>query len=205
MQLKLSSAVPNLLIATRNPGKIGEITAILEGIPMRIISLADIPAIPEVEEDGSTLEQNALKKARLAFAATRYPSLSDDTGLEVFSLNMAPGVRSARYSGEDATYDMNNEKLLAELSRLPENERSARFRCVAAYVDEYKELVTEGVCNGTIALACRGDGGFGYDPLFIPEGYTLTFAELSRDVKNSISHRSRAFRVMRGYLMNLRG
>ena len=195
--------MPNLLIATRNPGKIAEITAILEGIPMRIISLADIPAIPEVEEDGSTLEQNALKKARLAFAATQYPSLSDDTGLEVFALQMAPGVRSARYSGEDATYEMNNEKLLSELSRLPEQERSARFRCVAAYVDKTKELVTEGVCNGTIARACRGNGGFGYDPLFVPDGYSFTFAELSPEIKNSMSHRARAFRAMRSYLMNL--
>jgi XTP/dITP diphosphohydrolase len=196
--------VPNLLLATRNPGKIAEITAILEGIPMRIISLADIPAIPEVEEDGSTLEQNALKKARFAFAATRFPSLSDDSGLEVYSLNMAPGVRSARYSGEEATYEMNNEKLLEELSHLPDDERKARFRCVAAYVDERKELVTEGACHGTIARACRGDGGFGYDPLFVPDGHTLTFAELSSEVKNSMSHRARAFRAMRSYLMKLR-
>lgn len=196
--------MPNLLIATRNPGKIAEITAILEGIPMRIISLADIPAIPEVEEDGATLEQNALKKARMAFAATRFPSLSDDTGLEVYSLNMAPGVRSARYSGEEATYEMNNEKLLQELSGLPEDERKARFRSVAAYVDEHRELVTEGTCHGTIALACRGDGGFGYDPLFVPDGYTLTFAELSPEIKNSMSHRARAFRAMRSYLINLR-
>jgi len=194
--------VQNLLIATHNAGKIGEITDLLEGIPMRIISFADISAIPEVEEDGSTLEENAFKKARSAFAATRFPSLSDDTGLEVFALKMAPGVRSARYSGEDATYEMNNEKLLQELSRLPEQERGARFRCVAAYVDETWEFVTEGVCNGTIARACRGDGGFGYDPLFVPDGYTLTFAELSREIKNSMSHRARAFGAMRSYLMN---
>jgi len=181
--------VPNLLLATRNPGKIGEITALLEGIP-------------EVDEDGKTLEENALKKARLAFAATQYPSLADDTGLEVFALQMAPGVRSARYSGEDATYEMNNEKLLSALAGVPAQERKARFRCVVAFVDKGTEHVAEGICNGMIAGACRGEEGFGYDPLFIPDGYPLTFAELSREVKNSISHRARALGVMRSYLIN---
>lgn len=189
-----------IVLATRNRGKTEEISRILTGLPVELVSVLDIPHVDEPPETGTTLESNALEKARFVHRATGLPSLADDTGLEVFALDLRPGVRSARYAGEDATYDDNNRKLLGELARVPAARRGARFRCVAAFVDGSTEMTTEGYCLGMIGSAARGAGGFGYDPLFIPEGMTKTFAELSAEVKNAISHRGMAFTRMRSRL-----
>ncbi len=192
--------MPVIMLATRNPGKVREIVHLMEGMSIVVQSLHDRPDLPEIEEIGSTFEENALIKARATYAMTGFPSLADDSGLEVFALGMRPGVFSARYAGENATYDDNNRKLLKELGRVPAQERSARFRCVAAFFDGTTEHLEEGSCNGRIAGSPRGAGGFGYDPLFIPDGFTETFAELPIEVKNTMSHRSIAFRGMAGFL-----
>jgi XTP/dITP diphosphohydrolase len=189
-----------LLLATHNAGKVGELRAILSGVPITIKSLLDYPDIPEVEEDGKTLEENALKKARETFLATGIPSLSDDTGLEVFSLDLRPGVISARYAGEKATYADNYRKLLGELAGYQRDRRKARFRCVSVFIAEGVEKVAVGACHGTIIEAPAGTGGFGYDPVFVPDGYSQTFAELSPEIKNTISHRAKAFQKMAEYL-----
>ncbi|HTK83096.1 MAG TPA: RdgB/HAM1 family non-canonical purine NTP pyrophosphatase [Bacteroidota bacterium] len=190
-----------LLLATRNPGKVKEIQAILSGVPLTITSLLDQPGLPEVVEDGATLEENARKKAREIFEATGLPTLSDDTGLEVYHLGMKPGVISARYAGEHATYEMNYRKLLHEMAGVPAGQRGARFRCVAYYIDKEIEERKDGTCEGTITDSPRGKGGFGYDPVFLPEGYMETFAELSESVKNQISHRAKAFLQMKNILL----
>lgn len=189
-----------LLLATRNPGKVQELTEILRDLPVEIRSLLDYPAVPDIIEDGNTLEDNALKKARAAFEQTQVPSLADDSGLEVFHLNMEPGVRSARYSGEKATYDENNKKLLDALRDATPEQRQAQFRCVVAFVAHGIEEFAEGVCPGMIANRPRGDGGFGYDPVFIPEGFEETFAELRPQIKNRISHRGVAMEAMKEFL-----
>ena len=192
-----------LVLATRNKGKLKEIQSLLSGIPFEIISVEDFAEVPEVEEDGATMEDNALKKARTVFSFTHLPTLSDDSGLEVYALGMRPGVISARYSGEGATYASNNKKLLLELNNVPPENRRAQFRCVVAYVTKDLEQTFEGVCEGTILTEQRGIGGFGYDPLFLPNGYNQTFAELPLDVKNKISHRAKAFNLIKNRLISL--
>lgn len=182
-----------IVIATRNAHKLREITRILTDLPGTIASLADYPDIPEIEETGDTFEANALIKARAVFAATGKLSLSDDSGLEVDALDGAPGVYSARYAGPEKSTPANNARLLQELGAFPGHHREAQFRCVVAIVGDGIEEIVEGIVRGRIAAAPRGTGGFGYDPLFIPDGYRETFAELGRDVKNRISHRARAF------------
>ena len=194
-----------LIIASRNSGKISEIRGILSGLPLELLSLRDLKGLPDIIEDGATLQENALKKARGIFSLTQTACLADDTGLEVFALEMRPGVFSARYAGEDATYDDNNRKLLGEMRGFTGKERAARFRCVAAFLDERTEKLTEGICLGRIGQALAGAGGFGYDPLFIPDGFDETFAELTTDVKNTISHRAMAFRAMRSFLAAITG
>ena len=189
-----------IIFATRNPGKVQEIKAILSDLPLDIKSLLDIPHLSEVIEDGKTLEENALKKAREIFKATGLPTLSDDTGLEVFHLGMKPGVYSARYAGEHVRYEDNYRKLLRELEGVDVAQRRAQFRCVAAFVGQDLEKTTEGICTGVIINRPRGSGGFGYDPVFVPEGYNETFAELSTDIKNQISHRAKAFLQMKNFL-----
>ena len=205
---------PAIILATRNPGKLREIRAILSDLPLTIEGLdtlngipgiLGIPEIPEMEETGETLEENALIKARTVYRLTGLPSISDDSGLEVEFLGGAPGVRSARFAGGNATYDDNNRKLLSMLSGTDGEARRARFRCVAACVGPGMEHLTEGICDGRIAQEPRGGSGFGYDPLFIPDGYETTFAEIPPEIKNSISHRSRAFRSMGEYLRTLPG
>ena len=186
----------NILIATGNPHKGAEIASILSGIPgTTIMTLADLPeAPPEPVEDGATLEENAYIKAREIFDATGIPTLADDTGLEVEALDGAPGVYSARYAGENATYDDNCNRLLAELGESAT--RDARFRTVICYVDQHRTLFAEGVVEGEITMKRRGDAGFGYDPLFLPHGSSLTYAEISPDEKNQTSHRARALAAM---------
>ena len=182
-----------LLIATRNKDKLKEIRVLLEDLAFDVICAADVPDLPTVAEDGATVRANAIKKAVETARVAKRLTLADDTGLEVDALDGQPGVRSARYAGDEATYHENNKRLMEALRGLPLEKRTARFRCVAAVADERGLVdVVEGICNGAIIEAERGGGGFGYDPLFVPDGQVKTFAELSLEVKNRISHRAKA-------------
>jgi XTP/dITP diphosphohydrolase len=183
-----------LLLATRNADKVEEIRALLAGMSITLLTPADFPDLKETVEDADTLEGNALKKAREAFAATGVPAVADDTGLEVHYLNKAPGVFSSRYSGPGATYASNCKKLLDDLRGVPERRRAARFRCVVAFVPAHREEYTvEGICRGTILESPRGAKGFGYDPVFLPDGFRETFGEMNLLLKNTLSHRALAF------------
>lgn len=185
-----------LLVATRNPHKLEEIRAILRGSGIQLVSPDEFGELPEVEEDADTFEGNAIKKAVTLAEASGLWTMADDSGLEVDVLGGAPGVYSARYAGEPPDYDANNAKLLTELEG--NADRRGRFRCVIALSDPGgRTEVVDGSCEGRIADACRGKGGFGYDPLFIPESCDCTFAELEPDLKNSISHRGRALAAAR--------
>ena len=191
-----------VIIATRNRHKADEIRAILPELDIVFRTLADFPQIPEVEENGPTLEENAVKKALMAAQATGKWAMGDDTGLEVTCLNGAPGVRSARYAGNSHDYAANNEKLLREMEGIPVAERTAVFRCVMALVSPSGARKTEtGIISGLIAEKPAGTGGFGYDPLFyVPEkGFTL--AQMSQEEKNKISHRCMVIRKMLPHLM----
>lgn len=179
-----------IFLASGNPHKIEELSEVLHPLGIELRSTLDYPDATEVDEDQPDLEGNALKKARFWHQETGLPALADDTGLEVDALNGAPGVYSARYAGENVTYDDNVNKLLTELGDKPN--RTAQFRTVVAFVTDQGEHVFEGVCRGEIISDKRGEKGFGYDPVFVPEGYNLTFAELSGTEKNRISHRGRA-------------
>jgi XTP/dITP diphosphohydrolase len=182
-----------IVLATRNRDKIREIKKILNDTNARFLSLEDFPGCPEVVEDGETLEANAKKKALVVSQYTKKLSLAEDTGLEVDALGGAPGVRSARFAGDNATYENNNRKLLKLMEKLPLEERRAKFRCVAALARPDGEVVScEGVCEGRIAFEMKGKSGFGYDPLFIVPEHGKTFAELGEDIKNRISHRAQA-------------
>ena len=189
-----------LVLATANKDKVAEIAAILGGG----IDLAPRPdAVPDVVEDADTLEGNARLKAVAIVEATGEPAVADDTGLEVDALGGAPGVYSARFAGEDATYADNVAKMLDSLAGHPDPaERTARFRTVALVrFPDGGEVIAEGVVDGTMATEARGDAGFGYDPLFIPaEGDGRTFAEMTPDEKHAVSHRGRAFRALRDAL-----
>ncbi|MCC5912785.1 MAG: RdgB/HAM1 family non-canonical purine NTP pyrophosphatase [Balneolaceae bacterium] len=178
------------LLASGNRHKIEELKAQLAKLGFDLKSALDYPGAEEVDEDQPNLEGNALKKARYWHQFTGLPSIADDTGLEVDTLNGAPGVRSARYAGEKATDEENVKKLLHELSS--KDQRTARFRTVIALVSEDDEQVFHGVCEGEIINERRGGGGFGYDPVFVPAGHKQTFAELTPEQKNRISHRGRA-------------
>ena len=181
-----------LVCASANPDKVVEIAALLDGVARL---LPRPPEVPDVVEDADSLEGNARLKASAICAASGSAAVADDTGLEVDALGGAPGVYAARYAGEGVTYADNREKLLTELAGVAEADRTARFRTVALVVrPDGSEIVVEGVCEGRIAFADRGDRGFGYDALFIPaDGDGRTFAEMSDAEKNEISHRGRAF------------
>lgn len=185
--------MPNsiLLLATRNPDKLEEIRALF-GVPgWTLRSALDVPDAPEVEEDRPTLEGNAVKKAVCLARHTGWWAMADDTGLEVEALGGAPGVFSARFAGPDAAYEANVVKLLRDLVGV--SNRRARFRTVVALADpEGHHAWVEGACQGTIATERRGTGGFGYDPVFLPDGSSRTFGEMSLEDKNAISHRARA-------------
>ncbi len=187
-----------IVLATRNEGKARELALLLEGLARRFESLGAHPRVALPPETGSTYRENALRKARAVQEALRVPALGDDSGLEVDALAGAPGIRSARYAGEDATDGANNEKLLRELALVPADLRTARFRCALALVrGPGDEIVVEGMCEGHILDGPRGTGGFGYDPLFFPEGESRSFAELPDDRKNAISHRALAAQALR--------
>jgi XTP/dITP diphosphohydrolase len=187
-----------LVIASRNPHKIEEMQQILQPLGIEVLSTQDYPDLKEVVEDQETLQGNALKKARYVAKETGLPALSDDTGLEVKALNGAPGVYSARYAGELASYQDNVEKLLKALNDT--SERSAQFRTVVALVSRKKEFTFEGICKGEILTEQKGNKGFGYDPVFRPDGYKETFAELDAETKNKISHRGRAIQKFVDFL-----
>jgi len=184
------------VLATRNPDKIKEIRNILHDEKWQLLSLRDFPNTGKLVEDGKTLLENALKKARLVFQETGIPSLADDTGLEVDALNGAPGVRSRRFAGETANYRKNNEKLLHLLQEIPDEDRTATFRCVVAFVALFEERWVEGICKGVILSEYKGKEGFGYDPLFYVPEKAQTFAEMSQEEKNIVGHRGKAFRKM---------
>lgn len=184
------STPEELFLASGNPHKIEELQQILQPLRIRLKSTRDYYYAPEVEEDQPDLKGNALKKARFWHEKTGLPSIADDTGLEVEALDGAPGVYSARYAGENVTYQDNVRKLLNELEG--EENRKAQFRTVIAYVIEEDEYFFEGICMGEILTEQKGAKGFGYDPLFQPNGYHKTFAELDSEEKNKISHRGKA-------------
>lgn len=182
-----------LVIASHNQHKITEIQAILSEFPVEIKSVDEIGAVPEVKEDGTTFQENAIKKARETAAATQMIVLADDSGLEVDFLAGAPGVYSARYAGEHGNDHLNNEKLLRELRNVPWEKRTARFQCVIALADPAGNVETcFGTCEGYIGYESQGESGFGYDPLFFVPEFEQTFAELPMEIKNRISHRGRA-------------
>jgi XTP/dITP diphosphohydrolase len=197
-----------LVIATQNIHKVQEIKAILGEFIWGIKALPEIDKNLTITEDGTTFEDNAKKKAVFVMEKFGYITLGEDTGLVVDALNGRPGVYSARYAGEKSTYQQNVEKLLVELKDIPLSDRKARFRCVCALAFpkdfEVKIKIFEGVCEGHIIDKPTGSGGFGYDPIFVPVGYSKTFAELSSEEKNRISHRSKAIRQVKLYLTNLR-
>lgn len=187
-----------LLVATRNAGKLRELAKLLSIEGVELVGLDAFPDAPEVVEDTDTFEGNAIKKASELARATGLPTLADDSGLEVDALGGAPGVLSARYAGDDATYADNVAKLLRELQQHPGAARTARFRTVAVVAHpDGCEVVAEGVVDGHIIDEPRGEGGFGYDPVFVPvDGDGSTFAQMDADSKNAISHRGRAFRAL---------
>lgn len=180
-----------LLVATGNRHKFQEIAAILQVPHLQIVGLREIPDAPVVEEDGLTFEANAVLKAATLARHSGYWTLADDSGLEVGCLGGEPGVWSARYAGLPSDDAANNAKLLARMNGV--GDRSARFRCVIALSDPAgRSRTVAGVCSGRLLTSPRGTHGFGYDPLFVPDGYELTFAELDVSIKNRISHRAQA-------------
>lgn len=184
-----------LLVATNNQGKLGELQGLLAELPIYLLSLSDIGCTAEVEETGSTFAENAALKAGGYASLSGLMTIADDSGLEVEALDNRPGVLSARYGGAEIGFDEKMQMLLGELSATGETHRRARFVSSIAIANAAGEIVhsAEGICTGTIAPFPRGSNGFGYDPLFIPDGFDLTFGELSDGVKEKISHRARAF------------
>ena len=196
------TARPELLIATTNPGKIAELTEFFSGLVPRLRSLSEFAATPEAEETGTTFERNAVIKALHYSSHTGLWALADDSGLEVEALGGAPGVFSARYGGSSASYPERMARLLAEVAQTGDAARRARFVCVIALAAPGDERVRtfKGECRGRIAHAPRGSNGFGYDPVFIPDGHAQTFGELPADAKRNLSHRARAAAQVRDHI-----
>ena len=193
-----TSPIP-LLVSTRNPHKVREIRTIL-GVPFDVSDLSILPTMPEVEETGTTFEENAELKAVAASQLFEGWVIADDSGLEVDALGGSPGVYSARYAKEAASDSENNALLLENLARVPEQERQARFRCAIVLARAGRKLAAfSGVVEGVIALSPRGAKGFGYDPLFTPNGFSQTFGELPVTTKNRLSHRARALNELRAW------
>jgi len=193
-----------IMLATKNPGKIKEITKILSSSDIELFSHKDFE-IPEVEETGMTFVENALLKARSSSHVTGLPSIADDSGIEVDYLNARPGVKSARYSGKNASNESNNKKLLKELQGVPLEKRAARYRCVIVFTrfkNDPFPVISMGSWEGFIATSPRGSNGFGYDPIFFLPDLGKTSAELSDEDKNMISHRAIALKGIENYFVN---
>jgi XTP/dITP diphosphohydrolase len=187
----------SVAIASRNPHKIREITRIGAGWPVEWLTAGDDPGWPDVEETGSTYLDNALLKAEATARHTGVPALADDSGIEVDVLGGAPGPRSARFAGESGNDDANLAKLIDAIAPVPQERRTARYRCVAVLARPNRtHLSAEGTCEGTLITEPRGTRGFGYDPVFVPVGETRTMAELEDEEKDRISHRGRAMRAL---------
>ena len=189
-----------IVIATHNKDKYKELHFGLKSLGIDLKSLFDFPDIGEIVEDGDTLKENALIKARTVFKMTSLPSISDDTGLEVDALNGAPGVYTARYAGENCSYLDNVNKMLYEMKDISDESRSATFKTVMAYVDGNVELTCEGIVKGTITRTIKGVGGFGYDSIFYSNEKKKTFAEMTIEEKNLVSHRSKAISNLKAEL-----
>lgn len=183
-----------LVVSTGNQHKIEEIKKILKDLPIEVVSKKEIGLGGlNIVEDGETLEENSIKKAKGLAEKIDYMVLADDSGLFVDALNGQPGVYSSRYGGEEGNDEKNNKKLLDELKDTPIEKRTSKFKAVIVLITEEKEIkIVKGECKGKIAFENKGYNGFGYDPLFLPEGYNKSFAELGEDIKNKISHRARA-------------
>ncbi len=192
-----------LVLATHNRDKVVELRESMHGLPIEILSLDHFSDAPEAEEDGDTLEANAVKKALIIHAHTHLPAVADDTGLMVDALNGAPGVYSSRYAGPQATYADNVQKLLRALKDVPAIQRTAEFRTVMALALSGKTYLVEGKCRGRITLAPQGSNGFGYDPVFFVPELNKTFAELTLAEKNQISHRGKAAAAFNALLVKL--
>jgi len=191
---------PRLLLASANQGKLRELRMILHGLPVELVGLSEagLGEPPEVEETGDTFLANALLKGRAYTAWSGLAAVADDSGLEVDALGGAPGVRSARYAGQGAGDQANLDKLLAALDGVPPERRTARFRCAAVLVDPgVGEWHAEAAWEGRVLAAPRGSGGFGYDPVFLPDGWDRTSAQVDQATKDAASHRGRAFRALR--------
>ena len=190
-----------IILGTRNHGKIAEFRSLFKGMYIRLLSFYDFSGIPPVVEDGKTFQENAEKKAKAIAKATGRIAVADDSGLEVAFLNSVPGVRSARFAGERATDRENARKVLKMLDGVPWDERAARFVCViCASTPKGRTVSAEGSCTGTISFEMRGSHGFGYDSIFIPDGFQMTMAEMQPEMKNRISHRADAMRKFRKVL-----
>jgi XTP/dITP diphosphohydrolase len=201
--------VTRVLLASRNAKKLGELTRILaaEGLDgLTVIGLADVPEYPEAPETGATFEETALAKARDAVAATGLPSIADDSGIAIDALNGMPGVLSARWSGGHGDDEGNTNLVLSQLGDVPDERRGGAFVCAAALVTpDGQETVVRGEWRGTVTREPRGTNGFGYDPIFVPEGHDVTSAEMSAEEKDALSHRGRALRLLLPSLKALAG
>lgn len=193
-----------IVLATKNKKKVEEMSRILSGMDITILTLDDFPSCPDVEEDRDTFEGNALKKALSVSKYTNNIAVADDSGLEVYALNGAPGVMSARYAGKNADDIANIGKLLNEMKDIPDEKRGARFVCciALAYPDGNAETFF-GFAEGRIGREPRGRRGFGYDPVFYPSGYDVTFAEMSPEEKDALSHRGKALEKFKAYIMKI--
>ncbi len=191
-----------LIVASRNKGKVNEIKELLADLPVRVTSLLDYPKLPDVVEDGKTYKANALKKAVAVAKATGIMTIADDSGIEVAALGNKPGIYSSRFAGEGASEKDRNRKLFEMLQGMPMSKRRARYRCVIALVDDKGNEISiaQGTCGGYITTRERGNNGFGFDPLFLLKRYGKTFGELAPSLKAKISHRARALAKIKGII-----
>jgi XTP/dITP diphosphohydrolase len=195
----------SLVVATKNKGKVREINYFLKDLNFKLYSLNDFNDLPDIVEDGKNFKENSIKKAEIAARILKKVTLADDSGLEVDFLCGSPGVYSSRYSGKNATDKSNREKLLKELKEVKDpSKRTARFVCHLVLWHPERGLLfeTDGICEGKIGFKGAGSGGFGYDCIFIPDGFNVTMAELSEDEKNRISHRGKALKGFLDFIQN---
>lgn len=191
-----------LIFASGNKGKIKEVKGLFDDTGFEIVSLYDLNNPVEIEETGTTFYENALIKAKAIYDIYKTPVIADDSGLEIEQLDGRPGVYSARYAFEGCTYDDNNNKVIGELKNLPEPHKAA-FVCCAIYYDGIADIREFGKLKGRMIMERRGSNGFGFDPIFVPDGYDITLAEIGFEEKNRISHRSRAFQALKQRIVHL--